>query len=232
MKVALVSALLAAAAASATPLDAIRSNNDGVKLMEKKESYKAYQKFIEGLSKAPFDPILHLNLGLSFELNEEFEKALNEYDGVAKDERVQPDLRFKASFNAARVKAQLKDIPGALTRYQAALDINPESQEAKTNIELLWQGQGGGKGDSKDDQQNKDQDQKQNQDQQQKDDKKQGDQKQPPQQKKPQPQKFESKELTQQDVQKILDELKNQEQRVRAEYDKKNSREVPREKNW
>lgn len=220
-------------AAIATPLDAIRSNNEGVKLMEKKESYQAYQKFIDGLSKAPFDPVLHLNLGLSFELNEEFDKALKEYDGVAKDERVHPDLRFKASFNAARVKAHLKDIPGALIRYQAALNINPESNEAKTNIELLWNGQGGGKGEGKDNQDNKDQqDQKQNQDQQQKDEKKQGDQKQPPQQKKPQPQKFESKELTQQDVQKILDELKNQEQRVRAEYDKKNTREVPREKNW
>lgn len=219
--------------ASGTSLDAIRSNNEGVKLMEQKESYKAYQKFIDGLAKDPFDPVLHLNLGLSFQINEEYDKALKEFDLVANDERVNPDLRFKASFNAATVKTHQKDIPGALVRYQAALNINPESKEAKTNIELLWDGQGGGKGDGKDNQDNKDQDQKDQQQQQdqkdQKDQQKQGDKQ---QEKKPQPQKFESKDLTQQDVQKILDELKNQEQKIRAEYDKKNVREVPREKNW
>ena len=203
--------------------------------MEKKESYKAYQKFIDGLAKAPFDPALHINLGLSFEINEEYDKALKEYEIVAHDERVIPSLRFVANFNAARIKAHLKDIPGAVARYQAALDFNPESKEAKTNIELLWDGQGGGGqgGDKNQDQQDQNQDQQQNKEQQkdQKDKQKQGaDDKQ--QQKKPQPQKFESKELTQQDVQKILDEIKNQEQQIRAEYDKKNMREVPREKNW
>jgi len=220
---------------SATPLGAISRNNEGVHLMQNKESYKAYQKFIEGLSKAPFDPALHMNLGLSFETNEEFDKALKEYELVARDENMPNEMRFQASFNAARMKTQLKDIPGALKHYQAALDVKPDSQEAKTNIELLWQGGGGGgQGDNKDNkdqnQDNKDQkdqkDQKDNKDQ----NKDQKDQQQ--QQQKPQSQKFESKELSQQDVQKILEEIKNQEQQIRAEFDKKNQREVPRDKNW
>lgn len=231
MMIHLTSLLLSLAVA--TPLGAIRSNNEGVHLMQNKESYKAYQKFIEGLAKAPFDPALHMNLGLSFETNEEYDKALKEYELVARDEKMPDELRFQANFNAARMKTQLKDIPGALSHYQAALDIKPGSQEAKTNIELLWQGgQGGGKGDGKDQNnsdQNKDQqDQKDKQDQNKNNDKKQGQQ----QEKKPQPQKFESKDLSQQDVQKILEELKNQEQQIRAEYNKKNQREVPRDKNW
>ncbi|MGZ5280485.1 MAG: tetratricopeptide repeat protein, partial [Pseudobdellovibrionaceae bacterium] len=49
---------------------------------------------------------------------------------------------------------------------------------------------------------------------------------------KPQPQKFKSGELTQGDVNKILGEIKQQEQKIRAEFNKKETKDEPRDKDW
>ncbi|RYZ86954.1 MAG: hypothetical protein EOP06_13550 [Proteobacteria bacterium] len=49
---------------------------------------------------------------------------------------------------------------------------------------------------------------------------------------KPQPKKFDSKELNEGDVKKILQELKQQEQKIRAEFNRKEAKEQPRDKDW
>jgi hypothetical protein len=126
--------------------------------------------------------------------------------------------------------------------YQKALEIIPSSNEVKTNIELLiqqQQGQSGGEGQQNqpqqgDQQQNQDQknqegkDQKDQKDQEQ--DQKEGKQKQQSQKYKPRP--FNGKELSEGDVKKILGELKQQEEKIRAEYNRKDVKEQPRDKDW
>ncbi|MCB0407438.1 MAG: hypothetical protein KDD34_04480, partial [Bdellovibrionales bacterium] len=50
------------------------------------------------------------------------------------------------------------------------------------------------------------------------------------QKKKPKP--FDSKELTKDDVRKILEEIKNQEQKIRAEVYEGQGKDKPRDKDW
>ena len=50
--------------------------------------------------------------------------------------------------------------------------------------------------------------------------------------KKKKPQPFKSKELTKDDVRKILEEIKNQEQKIRAEVYEGKGKSQPRDKDW
>ena len=207
----------------------------GVAKFAQKSYYPAYQEFLKALEEDPLSPELQMNLARTFEVNEEFEKAEKAYKGALKFIPEKDPLRFQALFNLAGALGKQSKIEEALVNYQAALELQPESQEVKTNIELLWQqGGGGGKGENKDknkdekgkdkqqpkDGEGKDKDQKQNPDQ--------SDQKEP----KKQPKPFQSQELTPQDVKKILDEIKNQEQAIRANEYEHNAKEAPRGKDW
>ena len=48
----------------------------------------------------------------------------------------------------------------------------------------------------------------------------------------PQKSQYESKDMSRRDVEKILNELKKQEQRIRAKHQRKNRKEENRGKNW
>ena len=165
----------------------------------------AINEFLLGLGQTPERPDIHINLGLAFELKKSEEQALAEYDTALELLDDQSQLRFIALFNKARLLGQMKKIPEALEVYQEALKMDPTSNEIKTNIELLWQQGGGGSGDSN--QQNENQD-----DQQQKDQQDQQDQQDPEDQK----QQQQPKDLSEQDVKRILEEIKNQEQKIRG----------------
>ncbi len=209
-----------------------------------KQSYQAAaDKYVEALRYDPFQAETHLNLGLSFELLQQADKALQSYQQAEKLAQ-SPKVKFMALFNQAQLLGKAKKVDEALDLYQRSLEIMPSSKEVKTNIELLIQDQQGGK-----DGENKDQPQDQQQQQQkqqgdkkdqkdQKDKQDQGEQekkedkKQYEQSSKYQPRKFDSKELSESDVKKILGELKQQEQKIRAEFNRKESKEQPRDKDW
>lgn len=211
--------------ASASWWKAIPENNAGVESFKEELEHQAHEKFISALAEDPDSAIIHLNLGVTFEKNKEFKKALSEYR-QAIDKASDSESRFLALFNAARMEGQLKKIGSALVLYQTALEIVPTSKEVKTNIELLLQQQsqqqkgGGGKNNDK---KNKDKNQE-------------GDRDDPNRKmvnrRKQEPKPFKSKHLSKKDVDKILDELKRQEKKVRKEQSKKAPKENPREKDW
>jgi tetratricopeptide (TPR) repeat protein len=222
---------------SATTIDSYRFNREGIQKMKDKAYFPAFQSFMKAIESDPLNPELQLNLGLTFEANEEWEKAEAAYTGALKIIPENSPRRFEALFNLARVLGQQQRIPEALSVYQQALDLYPESKEVKTNIELLWQNGGGGKGDGKNNDKNKDKNDQQNQDK--KDgDKDEKEQKKPSdpnqekqnQQKKPRP--FNSDQLTPEDVKKIMDELKNQEQNIRAKEYERGAKDAPHGKDW
>ena len=198
--------------------EAVDLNNGGVEKLVAEEPYAAYKLFLDALSKEAFHPGIRINLGLSFELNEEFGKAYKEYMTAHRYAKT-PEEQFVALFNAGNAAAKNKNIDLALKTYQMALDLQPDSEEVKKNIELLWQGGGGG---GKGGENQQDQQDQQNQ----------GNGKGPPQKQKPKPKKFKSKELTKNDVRKILEEIKNQEQKIRAKEYEKGSKEAPKDKDW
>ena len=217
-------------------------NHKSIKLLNDKNPEASQKDLVEALSFDPFQPEVHLNLGLNFEILNQNDNALKQYATVEKYSNNSFQV-FVSRFNRAQLLAREKKIEEALAVYQSALEIAPTSKEVKTNIELLSQQQQGG-GQGKDDQNqkkdDKSQDDKKNENGDDKDQKeKDKDQKDKENQKKDykpnqkyQPREFKG-ELSKSDVKKILDELKQQEQKIRAEYNKKNDyKERPRGKDW
>lgn len=191
-----------------------------------REKYdQAFEHSVKALENDPLKPELHLNLGNAFEGLGALKKAKEAY-GVAEKLTSAPPLQFQARFNQAETLAKDKKIDEALSFYQKALEINPESKEVKTNIELLMSSSGGkGGGDGKSEKQEGEGG---------------GDQAKQPQKfsENPKQEKKQPQELSPGDIQKILKELKQQEQRIRGDYYKqaqrenKNSEEEKREKDW
>lgn len=205
----------------------IQKNNEAASLLAQERFFEAYQKLLSAVEGDPRSEVIHINLGLAFEKTDEKEKALAEYLSAASLTQ-DPELKFFAHFNAARLLGEQQKIDLALAEYQKALDLKPDSKEVKTNIELLFQGGGGqGEGDSKDskgDDQGKSKDPKDDKGQDQK-------QKQPQQYdtSKPKPKPFQSKELSPNDAKQILDEMKRQEEKARSNF--KNDKSTPKDDN-
>jgi len=230
----------------AIDLRTLKLNREAGQAIKSEQSELAKQKYIEALGYDPLLPELQINLGLSYELSKDEEKALQQYAGSYSLSKTE-EQKFVSLYNQGQLLGRLKKIDEALEKYQLALEIVPSSKEIKTNIELLIQEKQGGQGKGSDqnqdqkDQQNKDQ----NQDQQNKDkkdnkdqkDDKDKDQKDQQDKKVQQSQQYKPREfkgeLSPADIKKILGEIKQQEQKIRAEYNKKNDfKEQPREKDW
>lgn len=225
-------------------LKTLELNREGNKQVQAQAYGPAMDKYLEALRFDPFVGQLHLNLGLSFEGLQQAEKALQSYQEAEnlalKEEKL--ELVFMARFNRAQLLGKAKKVDEALAVYQKALEIIPTSNEVKTNIELLTQSQQGQGGENKQDQQNQQGDQNQQQQQNQdgkdqkdkdpKDQEPKDDKKQVQQSPKYKPRPFQGKELSEADVKKILGELKQQEEKIRAEYNRKEVKEQPRDKDW
>lgn len=209
-------------------IEAVRQNNQGLENLKEEKVSESLQKFSEALAADPFNPAIHDNMGINFEVMKDLEKAIASYKNV-EEMGTTNEFKFMARFNVAQALAKQSKIDEALQWYQKALELNPNSQEVKINIELLSQNQNGsGKSDkdSKDPSQGKEGDQDKDKDKN-KDKDKQDYQK--PSKYQPRPFKGELKEN---DVKKILGELKQQEQKIRNEYNRKEPKEAPHGKDW
>ena len=95
------------------------------------------------------NPVLHFNLGLFLTLKGEPLKAIKEWSFSFKNWLESEVLeKFMTLFNKGLLKGVLGKKKEALEFYQESLELNPESLEVRTNIELLFleQNQGGGGG--------------------------------------------------------------------------------------
>ena len=201
-------------------------NNQSLNRLREKMNYEALSEAVTSLKYLPLVPELHLNLGDLYLINKDFDKAVKEF-GTASRLAIQNDeMKFNSLFNAGVAATQLKKVDEALSYYQSALEIKENSIETKTNIELLVQSQSGkGDGDGKPDPKDKD------------DKGKQGNRNDPNQKfqneaPKNQPEPYKGKEISKENVNKILDELKQQEQNVRAKFENRNVHNSKNEKDW
>jgi TPR repeat protein len=163
-------------------------------------------------------------------------KSLDEKMKTAKTSEEQQTLlriKFGALYNLGVHFQAAKDPEQALNYYQQALELYPDSKEIKTNIEMMFRGGGSGKGEPNKDQKGEGQEGDQQQDQQPKE----GDQG-----KKPQPQgdqqdknkknQFDQKQMSMEDLNRIMEELKQQEQNIRAKVNKKGAKSEAKDKEW
>lgn len=215
-------------------ISVLLKDRKAAQLAEKENYADALTQYYSVLDEAPQNPEVHSNIGVLLKQKTQIEEALKSLNYALDLAKLKNDSKaiFAIQFNLGVYYGSLKKIPEALEHYQAALELNADSIETKTNIELLMQQQqqqqSGGEGDKNDqkDQSKSDQDQKK-QDQKQNEGKKESSGKY-----KPRP--FKGDQLSESDVKKILGELKNQEQKIRSNFDKKEKKgkTSKNEKDW
>ncbi len=184
--------------------------------LDPEELTPALNHFIKALGVQPQNKVIRFNLALILQLQGHLKKALIEYELLQKGAVDQ--FKFNVVFNKAIIYTKLNDFKKALENYQVALEVEPDSQEVKTNIELLWQNSKGSGGEDEDKS---------------KDDKSGKDKKEDTPGKETKPQKKKKpKDLSKSEIKKILNELKNQEKKIRAKEINEKLKESPREKDW
>lgn len=187
------------------------------KRLLKDQDAQAKELLVDSLEFDPMSAEVHLGLGALYYKAKDFKLAETSFQ-YAEPLAQNADEQFVARFNLATAYQASQQIDLALKFYLKALEIRPQSFETKVNIELLMQaknsqGQGEGEGDSAADPKDK---------------------KEPEQYKNPsqEPSQSTGSELSPSDMRKILEELRNQEKKIRNEYNKTNQKEVPRGKDW
>ena len=203
-------------------LEDIWYTNRAVDHMKQKKMTEAFDEFALLLSEKPFHPLFQYNMGAAFIGVEQYEKAKQMFEELLKLSPLPPVVEFAAYYNLGVLHAlEGGDIDQALENYQKALALNPESIEIKTNIELLFKGgKGKGEGEGKDKSDENEEE---------------GEQPKEPQKftnKPQQPDQFKNPDMSKGDVKKIMEELKKQEQEIRAKHQRKGQKEVDREKSW
>ncbi|MBL7542550.1 MAG: tetratricopeptide repeat protein [Bdellovibrionaceae bacterium] len=246
-----------------TDIRAVFLNNKASKQIKERSVDESQADYLKALEVEPLLPAVHSNLGATYDTLKDPERALKLYKNAEEFSRAELDLAEKnpliskweksallttlyaSLYNQGQLLARENKVDEALQKYQAALGLNPDSIEVKTNIELLFQQkQGGGKGDSENQDKNKDQSQdgkdgKEGKDPKDNKDDQQGDQDKEdnrPRKKesspKYKPREFKG-ELTKENVQKIFGEISQQEKKMRTQFSKQNqTKEAPREKDW
>ncbi|MCX7978883.1 MAG: tetratricopeptide repeat protein [Bdellovibrionaceae bacterium] len=221
-------------------------NRRSIEHLEKENRDLFRDDILDAMVHEPFRPELHLNLGLAYEMSGEAEKALRSWAGV-ENLTSDKEAHFYAYFNQAQLLGKAKQYDQALELYKKALEIRPSSTEVKTNIELLLQDQqkqqqSGQQNQQSGGSQSQNQDQRQNQNQQQNEKKPNNEQNKDDDREKSKslqyepykkyvPREFKG-ELDEAAVRKIFTELRQQDQRIRSRYQKKEIKESPREKDW
>ena len=223
----------------------------GIKSFEKEQWDESLQHFQDALLDDPEHPVGHYNVGESLYKKKNYEEALKSYEKALSSQDIA--MREKIYYNLGNTYYQLNKYQEAIQSYIKALDLNPEDQDAKHNLELVraklkemaekhpmenqqqqqQQQQNGNQQQSQQQQQGSDQEeqeQQENQDQQQQAE--QGDEKQENEQKSAKPQE-KQKELTKEEAERILQALKSEEkENQKLRQVQRPAGRAPVEKDW
>ncbi len=240
----LFSSLFYASTGWSQSLDLIYQNNSAVRQFAAEKKMQAYEEFLATLLVAPEDPVVQFNVGSSLQALGDVEKSEKLYKQLLLSidqqlklnlpkEQVQEWLKVKFAvlYNLGVHYQTKSEIDLALDSYQKALELLPDSKEVKTNIELMFNGNGGGKG--KGDPKKGDKDQQEGDGS--SEDKNEGEQDKGDQPRTNKPQdkgEGDGKQLSNEDLKRIMEELKQQEQSIRSKVQRKGEKSEPKDKQW
>ena len=204
-------------------------NNKGVFSVERKDPVQARQSFLNALLENPGSKVFRYNLSISNIVNEQLKEALNEInalEGLYKKKEIKKsdyDDLFKIYFAKGFLYGLIQKTDDALEYYQKALRIKPDSLKVKQNIELLVQKKRSQKGEDGEPSYEEGEDGEEIGDPDKKGDKDKSAGEQNAEEKtKGEEESLKRKNLTKEEIEQILKEIKNQESKVRAKESQKN----------
>lgn len=114
----------------------VRSNLNKGSSAYKKENYdEALQKYLLAETSRPNLPETSFNLGNVYYKTGDYEDALRSYEKATYSKDI--ELQSKAYYNTGSVLFRMEKLPEAIQFYKKALELNPDDQDAKFNIEFV-----------------------------------------------------------------------------------------------
>lgn len=208
---------------------------DGNQLYEEKKYQSAIDNYRKAQIKKPDDPVVRYNLATALYQVDEYREAAQELEksiDAAKDDA----MKANAYYNYGNTQYRLGLFEEAIESYQKALELNPDDEDAKYNLEFLeklknrfsspnQKQQQQKQNQQQKDQQNQEQNQEQNQQQQQnQQNQNQGQSEQDPQQQdqqKPQDQQGQNQDQKQEQEQEPQDQEQPQDSSDQTQEDQK-----------
>ena len=200
--------LLFASSVNANPVDIVKGD-----LALQKEDYKTAQKnYLEVQVKDPHNERLNYNLGIANFKGKDYQQALNNFKKSA-ETASSPLLRERALYNLGNAYYVYQMWEDAVAAYEVALEIDPNDEDAKYNLEKakekLKEKPPPKDGDKEDENKDGDKDQKdKNKDDQNKDKEDQKKKQEEEQKKKEQDQKRKQDELKKKEANALLNRIK------------------------
>ena len=221
---------------------------DGNKLYAEEKYDEANNKYRDALIDSPESPIINFNIGDVQYKKRNFEEAVKSYEKSTFSDEIK--VQSGSYYNLGNTFYKMGKLPESILAYKKALELNPEDEDAKYNLEYVRaklkdnsekqpqenQQQQQQEEQQQQDQQNQDKEQKseeQQQEQQEQQQSNQEDRQNPEQQQEQQQeQAAEPKEISKEDAERLLDALKNEEKDLlKAQKPKRRGRPF-RGKDW
>ena len=107
----------------------------GIKAYENSQWDESLQKFQDALLDDPEHPVGHYNVAEALYQNKKYEEALKSYEKSLSSQDLA--LKQKSYYNLGNTYYQLNKYQEAIQNYIKALDLDPNDQDAKHNLELV-----------------------------------------------------------------------------------------------
>jgi tetratricopeptide (TPR) repeat protein len=109
--------------------------SEGNKLFAEEKYDEANNKYRDALIENPESPILHYNLGDVQYKKSNYEEALKSYEKALSSDDIL--LQSKSYYNMGNTLYRLGQLPESILAYKKALELNPDDEDAKYNLEYV-----------------------------------------------------------------------------------------------
>ena len=215
---------------------------EGNQLYSEEKYDEANNKYRDALIENPESPIINFNIGDVQYKKRNFEEALKSYEAATSSDDIL--TQSQGYYNIGNTLYKLGKLPESILAYKKALELNPNDEDAKYNLEYVraklkdnsekqpQENQQQQKQDQQNQEQNQDQNNQEQQEGQQQQDSSEADQQNQEEQQQQPGEATEEKEISKEDAERILDALKNQEQDLLKQQKPKKRRRAFRGKDW
>ena len=107
---------------------------EGNKLYTQEKYEEALKEYLDAQLDNPESEALHFNIGNVLFKQKKYKEAGDEYQKACQSRDV--STQAMAYYNLGNCKFRENDLPGAIEEYKKALNLNPQDQETKFNLEL------------------------------------------------------------------------------------------------
>ncbi len=108
---------------------------EGNKLFLEEKYDAANNKYRDALNQDPLSPIIHFNLGNVNYKKQSFEDALEAYDKALTSEDILK--QSQSYYNRGNTLFRMGNLAESILAYKRALELNPDDQDAKYNLEYV-----------------------------------------------------------------------------------------------